>query len=813
MLLPLVGLALWLGADSIPRVQRVVRAVCLACLILALGRPVVSGTEERAHHVLVLDHRAGPGVADQGAALLALLDRDDRRVLVEVGGPLPEASLGGFVVERLRATSLSDALTAASAAIPEGARGALTVVGDGLESKGSASRGLVDLQRRGLPVHHIPVGETPTFVRVVGHSVEAILRVGATGHLRVTLAGVGGETRVRLMQGDTEWAQASVPLVNGRAECLLSFEPSHGGFQEVTLAWECAGQVARDEPLTLAVQDPLRVLALTGRTQNAGAALSGIVGGGFEFLEFGQESGDGSSPLPDPGEFDLVLVDDRPATHLSASFQAQLVQAVQERGTGLFTAGGEAAYGPGGWHDSPLASLLPVEAVQKEEKRDPSVSLVIIIDTSGSMGGNRVQLAKEVSRLSIKRLLPHDKVGIVEFFGAKRWAAPLQPASNRIELERALNRMQAGGGTVILPAIEEAWYGLKNVRTRYKHVVILTDGGVESGAFEPLLRAMAADGITISTVLIGGSAHSEFLVNIANWGKGRFYGVPNRFNLPEILLKQPASAKLPAWRPVVTPLKTSGGPRWWGDSQPESLPSLAGHVEMRLRPGAEEVLTTAGGRRPILASWRHGLGRVTAMTSELTGPGCGEWQDWDGRGAFLARALRRTADDLGGAFKYSLLRHGARLMVRAERRDGSRALPKAQIEGRPLVFTEEAPGWFVAQDWLAPAEIKRDILLTASSFLPGAKTLPGRMTYSVLAAPRSREQTDPAHAFDLAGLSQRTNGVALGPKMRPPLGGPGVPVGVTELRPLLALAALLTYLALLWLRRRPVKVPVTGGNA
>ena len=48
---------------------------------------------------------------------------------------------------------------------------------------------------------------------------------------------------------------------------------------------------------------------------------------------------------------------------------------------------------------------------------------------------------------------------------------------------------------MILPAIEEAYYGLQNVRTRYKHVVVLTDGGVETGAFEPLLRRMADKGI------------------------------------------------------------------------------------------------------------------------------------------------------------------------------------------------------------------------------------------------------------------------------------------------------------------------------
>ena len=811
--LPLVAYVLWHRADQVPRVQRVTRAVCLACLILALTRPVVSGSEERTHQVLVVDHRAGTEVAAQAESLLGDLDRDCRRVLIEVGGPLKDAALGGFPVERLRATSLAGALEMASNRIPQGARGAVTVVGDGLEQQGSASSALLDLQRRQLPVHQVPVGRTPDHVRPVGHELESILRAGATGYLRVTLAGNGGATVVRLLQGQEEWAQATLAEVSGRAQCLLSFEPPSGGFEELQLQVECEGQVAVSEDLTLPVQDPLRVLAVTGRTQGSGAALAGIVGGGFKFSEHGIDGSGSKSPLPDPSGFDLVLVDDRPATELPAEFQARLVQAVQEQGTGLFTAGGEAAYGPGGWHDSPLASLLPVESVQKEEKRDPSVSLVIIIDTSGSMGGNRVQLAKEVSRLALKRLLPHDKVGIVEFFGAKRWAAPLQPASNRIELERALNRMQAGGGTVILPAIEEAWYGLKNVSTRYKHVVILTDGGVESGAFEPLLRAMAADGITISTVLIAGSTHSEFLVNIANWGKGRFYGVPNRFNLPEILLKQPASAKLPAWRPVVTPVTAAGGPRWWGEQLFDSVPNLAGHVETRLRPGAEEVLTTASGKRPILASWLHGLGRVTAMTGELTGPGAGDWQDWDGRGAFLARALRRTADDLGGSLRFELQRRGAQLYVRARRRDGSNAEPRAQIHDRDLKFKEEAPGWFVATDWLAPGEIEQDLRVTASRVFPERKGLSSESVRLVLDAPRSRESTDPKGAWDLAALAARTGGTTLGNRRQPPVGGPLDPAGVAELRPLFALFALLTFILGLWLRRRPIPIVKSGRTA
>ena len=51
--------------------------------------------------------------------------------------------------------------------------------------------------------------------------------------------------------------------------------------------------------------------------------------------------------------------------------------------------------------------------------------------------GPRIDLAKEVARLAIQRLQPHDKVGIVEFYGAKRWAARIQSAANRIDIASA----------------------------------------------------------------------------------------------------------------------------------------------------------------------------------------------------------------------------------------------------------------------------------------------------------------------------------------------------------------------------------------
>jgi hypothetical protein len=416
------------------------------------------------------------------------------------------------------------------------------------------------------------------------------------------------------------------------------------------------------------------------------------------------------------------------------------------------------------------------------------------------MGGNRVQLAKEVARLAIHRLLPHDKAGIVEFYGAKHWAAPIQPASNVIELERALNRMSAGGGTVILPAIEEAFYAMQNVQTRYKHVLVLTDGGVETGDFESLLRNMSDKGITTSTVLIGSQAHSEFLVNMANWGKGRFYNVPNRFNLPEVILKQPASAKLPSYRPGSHALNGHGSTAWWAGTDPKTIPNLNGYVETRARPGAEVLLETQQGHHPIFASWRYGLGRVSALTTEPVGPGTRGWQEWDGLGAFLAQMFDRTANDGRNEFQFSCVRRGFEITLTAIRRQPSAAVPIAKILDSELPiqpqFSELAPGYFEAQ-FLLP--LASPLHVEAASSLTRQ-----RLTRLVLDSFSDRVaelQVDSRNKLALEELAAATAGQVRGPNAPRPTTSEGTALQLREYAPWLLALSLLLFLFDIYYRR------------
>jgi len=861
-LLLLLALLPWVGPFATrDRRHAALRSALFVLLALALARPARVIPAALTHEVLVLDRslsvRDTADAAGVAAARRFAAERGARarRTVIEVGaGPLGSARAALTLPDKVEHLVLGDehnstlgaALAAAARAIAPGARGAIEVHTDGLATEAvdasAAAHAAADLAARGIEVRwHLDAG-APGDLRPVGLTPVGNLRVGQESVVEARLLGGGQVITCRLLvrpaadpAADSskalaagEWLEVDRQegvRVEGDTRVALRLEPQAAGFQEVALEVDVVegldprpGDTRLER--TFGVQDPLRVLYLGERMQGGRAALAELVGGGFEWVHPSGAPGDGS--LADGAlhtaalaGIDLVLLDDRPAASVPLPFQEALVTAVARGGLGLVCAGGEAAFGPGGYHNTPLETLLPVEFVQKEEKRDPSTTLVVIIDTSGSMGGQRVQLAKEVSRLAIRRLLPHDKVGMVEFYGAKRWAVPIQPASNSIEIERALNRLDAGGGTVILPAIEEAYYGLKNVRTRYKHVLILTDGGVETGAFEPLLRRMADEGMNVSTVLIGGDAHSEFLVTLANWGQGRFYSVPNRFNLPEILLKQPASAKLPAYRSGSVAVRARGGAAWFGDVDPESLPPVEGYVETRARPGAERILETAAEGHPLLASWRYGLGRVTALMTEPTGPGSASWRAGSDYGDWLARTLERTAADNGAPFVFQLQRDGDEALLIAERRAeavqrSAEPVPLAELTSLtdatgswatgPWVLERVASDRFEARLPLAPdAGLRVECRVAWPERESGARSAPTRLTLEPLAGAARERQAPPEARAALETLLARRPAVTAGAveSAEPAF------LRLREYRPLLAFLALLVYLLDILYRRWP----------
>lgn len=815
--LALLAPVVWIFPTRTKRVlPAILRSVVIVLIAIALARPAMWRSDARERAVFVVDQTASVDPAARARAL-ALVSEARRALPERIESTLVMlGSAAGAtdprdteVVSPLSgSSSISAALRIAALSIPIGERGSITLVTDGCTTDRNFGDALVDLEERGIPLHTVALERAQVPPVAVSFTSTEPLRIGFTSALEVVITGRIADGTIQIFENGNAVTELERVNVEARARVTLDYEPAAAGF--VTLeARLTSAQGDSSIQRTFAVQDPLRIAYFGGRVGGGGAELGHLIGRGFSVDVHAPSDVLAEHALDD---CDLVVLDDAPAASITSTARAQIARNVRERGLGLVMSGGEASFGPGGWADTEIAELLPVDCVQKEEKRDPSTTLVLIIDTSGSMGGERIQLAKEVARLAMARLLPHDKVGIVEFYGTKRWAAPIQPASNAIELQRAINRMDAEGGTVILPAIEEAFYGLQNVETRYKHVLILTDGGVENGAFEPLLRRMAEEGMAVSTVLIGPEAHSEFLVDLANWGKGRFYSVPDRFNLPEILLKQPTSSRLPAYKSGEFSLEAHGGSAWWTRTDRTNVPPIAGYVETTARAGAEVLLEVQGERDPLLATWCVGLGRVTTLATELVGPGTVPWRDWKDYGRWLARVLARTANESRAHFAFDAERRDRDVYVIARRTNDGASVPQGNrlstsgAVAESLAFVARSNDEFVAHMIVDPNSEVR-LRCSASSAAGEEQREPEQYVVSNAHADRYGElAVDPVDAFDLTRAAQATGGdrIALDALATfvPRAGGPAAPVHLAELAPFVFALALLAYLFEIWERRR-----------
>lgn len=578
--------------------------------------------------------RSGP---EHGTRHLIVFDGHARRIPWPQAGTIYDAVAAARDVSTSgNASDLAGAISLAGSLVRSGQSGTVVLASDGLETLDGAEAVGARVAGRGISLLAIPMGVDSlpdAIVRDV--RFEQALRAGETAMLTIhTETNMAGPATITVADSEgLGLARRPISLRPGRLWHRIAVPVGEPGTRRYKASIQTEGDRV---PANNAASISARILP----RRRVAVVEPSADGGALGFVRDLLQDSATVSPLS-PRELlkdellldvDLLILSDYALSQLPEVVQLRIRSRVAE-GMGLLLSTGR--HGGTDWGRSPLAQALPVSIHEATERRDPSTTVVIIIDTSGSMGNGRIDLARASAWLALRQLKAGDLAGIVEFHGARRWAAPIQSAGNIWGLRRALNRLSAGGGTVILPAIEEAYYSLLNVQTRTKHVIVLTDGGVERGAFKPLLRKMAESGVTVSTVLVGPQKHSAFLMELAQWGGGRFYAAPDRFHLPEIRVKIPDEQQADPF--ISGPMRVEAGESdVLGAVTAEDLPGIMGLLKVEARPTADIALTAAG--RPLLVHWQYGLGNVAFQATHLAGP----WTaDWPGN-ADACRMLRTT---------------------------------------------------------------------------------------------------------------------------------------------------------------------------
>jgi len=113
--------------------------------------------------------------------------------------------------------------------------------------------------------------------------------------------------------------------------------------------------------------------------------------------------------LADLQNYELVILSNVPATKLTQQQMEITRTYLQELGGGFIMLGGEQSFGLGGYYKSSLEEVLPVRSDFEKEKENPSLGMMLVIDKSGSMDGDKIEMAKSAARSAVE--LTHRKKG------------------------------------------------------------------------------------------------------------------------------------------------------------------------------------------------------------------------------------------------------------------------------------------------------------------------------------------------------------------------------------------------------------------
>ena len=361
-----------------------------------------------------------------------------------------------------------------------------------------------------------------------------------------------------------------------------------------------------------------------------------------------------------------------PANDLSTRQMDVIRSFVSELGGGFIMLGGDESFGLGGYYRTVIEDVLPVRSDFEKEKEKPGLGMVLVIDKSGSMGGQKIELAKDAARATVELLGGKDQIGVIAFDGSPYWVSPMTSVSRKAAVIDSIASIETGGGTALYPAMQEAFRALQATTAKLKHVLILTDGYSTPGDMEGIAQDMAALRITVSTVGLG-DVDQNLLERIAEVGHGRSYFCTDATSVPQIFARETITAgKSAINEDPFLPFLARATPVLNGINFAEA-PFLLGYVVTQPKATSEVILVQPETRDPLLCWWRYGLGMSVAFTSDAKSRWAADWLTWEGFNRFWAQIVRHamTKSDFEG-MTVDLQRRGrhGRVVIDTVNRDG-----------------------------------------------------------------------------------------------------------------------------------------------
>ncbi|HEX9452240.1 MAG TPA: VWA domain-containing protein [Burkholderiales bacterium] len=392
---------------------------------------------------------------------------------------------------------------------------------------------------------------------------------------------------------------------------------------------------------------------------------------------------------------DAVLLSDIPAEKFDPATVERLEAFVREGG-GLVFAAGENTYGAKGFARSRMERVLPVKFEAQRKRKE--LDLVLLIDRSFSMRGQKLEFAKSAALSTLDLLDEHHRLAVIAFDSRPHEVVPLAEVGNKQRAEDLISGMSASGQTNIYNALWHAYRLLENSAAKTRHVILLSDGNtappgrlvaetssraamalirkerglppeqefdksLASGGIDELAAQFNRANITLSTVAVGENPDLELMARLAHAANGTSHVAESETQIPSLFVTEAKrllgeSIVEEPFRPVVR-LKTEA----LADVDFERGPELKGFVLGQPKRFAEVVLE-AKDHQALLVRSHYGLGESIAFLSDVKNRWAVDWLAWPGYGKLWAQVVRESMRrDTGEELALRVAREGHSAVV------------------------------------------------------------------------------------------------------------------------------------------------------
>ncbi|WP_335908845.1 marine proteobacterial sortase target protein [Shewanella indica] len=252
-------------------------------------------------------------------------------------------------------------------------------------------------------------------------------------------------------------------------------------------------------------------------------------------------------------------------------------------------------------------SLLMLMPPQNKEVAKPLPrELILVIDTSGSMGGDAIVQAKQALLYALSSLKPEDSFNVVEFNSTvQTMATNALPATahNIGRAQQFIRALEANGGTEMSKALELALnndfaaqnkVGTQGEVKALRQVIFMTDGAVgnEQALFELIKDRLGEN--RLFTVGIGSAPNSHFMQRAAELGRGSFTYIGKMQEVEQKVVALLEKISAPRITDVSLRYPDGTVPDYWPAQIPDLYQGEPVLVSIKQRSNAQKAVIVSG---------------------------------------------------------------------------------------------------------------------------------------------------------------------------------------------------------------------------